>query len=249
MSIKIINGSDFWQASHDWRAGVSSVAVIMLSGAGVIERPGRRDEILACQFWLFSADLAVALRFEDACAVIFAVPELDTLALEREQPVVIDSTSAGILDDVFFANQRSLAHQHAALTLVCHQLAAMAGIAVPVEPATDSGADTGLVARATEYMTAHLDEPITLDQLAEHCGCSKAHLIAQFKRQQNMTPIKVLAEMRIARARVYLEEGELTISQIAHAVGYRDLASFSHFFKRQTGQSPSELRDNARWLV
>lgn len=250
MKIKIINGTDFWQATDDWRQGSPSVAVVLLSGVVVIERPGRRDdEILPCQFWLFSADSALALRFEKACAVIFAIPELETLGLEREQPLVIDSASAGILDDVFFANQRPSAHQEAALILICHQLASADVACIPVERTGDGAAAQDLVARATEYMASHLDEPIALDQLAEHCGCSKAHLIAQFKQKRHLTPIKALAEMRIARARAYLEEGELTISQIAHAVGYRDLASFSHFFKHQTGQSPTELRDNARWLV
>jgi AraC-like DNA-binding protein len=56
---------------------------------------------------------------------------------------------------------------------------------------------------------------------------------------------KILEEFRAALARRYLKDRELPISEIAWLLGYREISSFTHAFKRWTGMNPREFRSSA----
>jgi transcriptional regulator GlxA family with amidase domain len=94
-----------------------------------------------------------------------------------------------------------------------------------------------------------LDEPVTLDSLAIRFKCSKSEIIKSFRDENGETPTRVLVRLRVEYAKSLLQNSDRTISQIAYATGYQDLAGFSHFFKKHTGLSPSKFRDNFHWLV
>jgi AraC-like DNA-binding protein len=56
---------------------------------------------------------------------------------------------------------------------------------------------------------------------------------------------KILEEFRAALARRYLKDRELPISEIAWLLGYQEISSFTHAFKRWTGMNPREFRLSA----
>jgi AraC-like DNA-binding protein len=53
---------------------------------------------------------------------------------------------------------------------------------------------------------------------------------------------QVMERLRSELAQRYLTDKQLTISEIAWLLGYRDLAAFSHAFKRWNGKNPSQMR-------
>jgi AraC-like DNA-binding protein len=59
---------------------------------------------------------------------------------------------------------------------------------------------------------------------------------------ENITFIEILNELRLNLAKQYLCERDLTITQIAWLLGYREVSAFTHALKRWTGQSPAQLR-------
>jgi AraC-like DNA-binding protein len=52
----------------------------------------------------------------------------------------------------------------------------------------------------------------------------------------------ILDELRQALAEHYLSKGELPISEIAWLLGYREVSSFTHAFRRWTGTTPRQFR-------
>jgi AraC-like DNA-binding protein len=52
----------------------------------------------------------------------------------------------------------------------------------------------------------------------------------------------VLGEVRAAVARSHLARNEISISEIAHLLGFTELSSFSRAFRQWTGQSPVRYR-------
>jgi AraC-like DNA-binding protein len=52
--------------------------------------------------------------------------------------------------------------------------------------------------------------------------------------------------LREALAKRYLDEHELQISEIAWLLGYREVSSLTHAFKRWTGITPSQFRLSTR---
>jgi AraC-like DNA-binding protein len=57
---------------------------------------------------------------------------------------------------------------------------------------------------------------------------------------------KVLDALRSGLAQRYLREPDLTISEIAWLLGYRQISSFDHAFKRWTGKMPTDVRGRTK---
>jgi AraC-like DNA-binding protein len=53
---------------------------------------------------------------------------------------------------------------------------------------------------------------------------------------------EILDQLRAALAKRYLHDKTLTISEIAWLLGYRQISSLTHAFKRWTGQTPRRFR-------
>lgn len=102
-----------------------------------------------------------------------------------------------------------------------------------------NGAPTANVA---SYVQQHLDEKITLDHVAKFCGMSKSHFSRTFRRDYRTTFQEFLIQQRIDKAVDLLQDSDLPVTQIALAVGFSDLSSFTHTFQRRTGIPPSHFR-------
>lgn len=81
-----------------------------------------------------------------------------------------------------------------------------------------------------------------MDDLAYVCGLERSYMTKLFKNATGYTPQEYLLSYRMKQARLMLEEGELSIQNIAYSVGYVDSFTFSKAFKRYEGISPLEYR-------
>lgn len=93
------------------------------------------------------------------------------------------------------------------------------------------------------YMKAHFAEKITLGMLSKHFGFNPNYLIKRFFDKTGMTPIQYLQEIRLEKAKEYLEFTDLPISEVAEMVGWTQ-AYFSKILKKRTGLPPSQYRDS-----
>ena len=115
----------------------------------------------------------------------------------------------------------------------------------PGRPAPDVLTDRRL-ARVVEYMRAHYRDPITLDRLAAEAAISKFHFARLFKAATGEAPHRFLVRLRVDAARQLLRDTELTVAQVAAAVGYGSVAQFAAAFVRHVGRTPRAFREAAR---
>jgi len=103
----------------------------------------------------------------------------------------------------------------------------------------------GHIARALkDYLCTHFNESINLNLVASSLGYSPSHLTKLFQRYYETSPIRFLTAQRMTKARYYLKyRPEFTIRQIGEMTGYEDQGYFSRVFKKETGISPLEYRD------
>ena len=73
-------------------------------------------------------------------------------------------------------------------------------------------------------------------------GISPRHFIRRFKKATDETPLSYLQQIRIERAKDYLETTLETVNEITQDIGYENSGSFRKLFKEATGLSPSEYR-------
>jgi AraC-like DNA-binding protein len=79
-------------------------------------------------------------------------------------------------------------------------------------------------------------------ELARRSCLSPSQFSRRFCALTNMSPGNFVVQARVQRARQLVLETEMSISQIAYALGYSDVHFFSRQFKQCTGQSPGSLR-------
>jgi AraC-like DNA-binding protein len=99
-----------------------------------------------------------------------------------------------------------------------------------------------LIREALGYLTAHLGEPVTLDDLAGQASMHPSAFSRLFHRLVGVPPMRFLESLRLAEAERLLLNTELRVNEIASAVGYADPYHFSRVFRRRQGVSPSAFR-------
>jgi len=98
--------------------------------------------------------------------------------------------------------------------------------------------DNKLIAIA-KYLNEHLDQAYTIAEIAQKFGLSTRSLSRLFKEKMGMNYIRFLRSIRMAKAMELMAEDRYSLLEIAIAVGYTDLSSFSNIFQRVTGIRPS----------
>jgi AraC family transcriptional regulator len=91
---------------------------------------------------------------------------------------------------------------------------------------------------AQEYIHAHLDKNLSIQELARVVYLSPYHFSRLFKKQFGLAPHEYIIKQRIERVRVLLQNPKLTLAEIAIQVGFVDHSHLLRHFKRLTGRTP-----------
>lgn len=96
----------------------------------------------------------------------------------------------------------------------------------------------GRVARASELIRAHWEEPLPLAELARRTGCSSCYLSRLFARQTGRTISQYQREVRMEAAARLLAGGRHNVTEAAVQAGYSSLSHFSKAFNEIYGVNP-----------
>jgi len=102
------------------------------------------------------------------------------------------------------------------------------------------------VLEGQQWLQDHLDQPISIAQLAGVLGTSSRSLNRRFKEATGFSPQAYLQSQRIARARDLLRRSNLSVSEIAWQVGLQDISYFSKLFRQHCGMPPLQYRSAVR---
>ncbi|MDK8462087.1 AraC family transcriptional regulator [Marinobacter sp. SS13-12] len=96
------------------------------------------------------------------------------------------------------------------------------------------------------FMREHLDERITLGQLADLTGLSPAHFATRYRALTGVSPIQHFLHLKVEQACQMLDTTDHSFTQISNMLGYDDNYYFSRLFKKVMGQSPTDYRHTHR---
>jgi AraC family transcriptional regulator len=103
--------------------------------------------------------------------------------------------------------------------------------------------------RLEQYLAVNVGRRISLDDMAAVAGLSKMHFAAQFRAATGFRPHEYLLFKRIERAKAVMAATEMALVEVAFAVGFNAQAHFSTVFKRFTGNSPAQWKQQYRRAV
>jgi AraC-like DNA-binding protein len=165
-------------------------------------------------------------------------PVRRTLALP---PVISDRDAARLLAELFDAERAGeprLARETRLLALL-----ARVGTRHAVEPvaARQPSLPPKGIARAREYLAAHVAENVSLSALAAVAGLDPYSLVRGFSRAHGLPPHAWLVQARVRRAKELLRSGR-TPADAAIEVGFADQSHLTRHFKRLLGFTPGRYR-------
>lgn len=94
-----------------------------------------------------------------------------------------------------------------------------------------------------EYLDKHYQEDISLDDLSKKFFISSSYIAHEMKRELGISPINYLINRRIGEAQRLLIYSEITTTQIAEKVGYKNPNYFNKLFQKKTGHTPAKFRE------
>jgi len=99
-----------------------------------------------------------------------------------------------------------------------------------------------MVAKAKHLMEANVYGSINISYICNQLGVSSSSLNDVFKARTSMTPYQYYIQVKMEKAKAIIEEGNLTVKEVAYMMGFDDQYYFSRLFKNKTGLSPTRCR-------
>ncbi len=104
--------------------------------------------------------------------------------------------------------------------------------------------DHRIVKAMATYIHNHYNENISIQQISAHCNINPNYASQLFNQKMGVSYSSYLTDIRIKKALTLLENTDLTVSEIAVEVGYRDYFYFAKVFKKAKGITPTSYRKN-----
>ena len=108
------------------------------------------------------------------------------------------------------------------------------------------GAYSEPIQRCITYIDFHCMEHFSLQELADEVFLNASYLSAQFAKETGQTITAYINRTRVNHALPMLGESTRTIREIANSCGFDDMNYFARVFKKITGVSPTEYRNEHR---
>jgi AraC family transcriptional regulator len=100
--------------------------------------------------------------------------------------------------------------------------------------------------RTTEYIEAHLEEELSLTEIAAVAETSPAHFGRLFRQVTGRTPHQYIIVRKIERAKRLLTESTLPIIDISRQVGFTDQSYFTAVFRKHVTTTPKTYRGDTQ---
>jgi transcriptional regulator GlxA family with amidase domain len=102
------------------------------------------------------------------------------------------------------------------------------------------------IRRALDYAREHLDDDLSVEQLAGQANWSARHFTREFQAQTGHSPAKAIERLRLEAARELIESGHTSIASIARQSGFGDEERMRRAFIRTLGRPPQAVVREAR---
>ncbi|MEN5193652.1 GlxA family transcriptional regulator [Sphingobacterium faecium] len=100
------------------------------------------------------------------------------------------------------------------------------------------------IQKVQDFIEEHYHDKITVEDLANLINVGRRTFERRFKDATSNTPIEYIQRVRIEAAKKYFEASRKNVSEVMFQVGYTDTKAFRDIFKKITGLSPIEYRNN-----
>lgn len=99
-----------------------------------------------------------------------------------------------------------------------------------------------VIEKIKQYVKAHIQEEISMGDIAEVVYLNPQYMVRLFRKQEGISILEYITNVRIRMATKLLRETDYSIQQVADLAGYSNYSYFSRVYKKITGKSPQEYK-------
>lgn len=105
--------------------------------------------------------------------------------------------------------------------------------------------NSNLIDKIYQYVQRYYSDPdLSIDKIGEYTHFASTYICSVFKERTGKTLNQYITEYRIEKSKEFLKDQDIKVSDIALRVGCRDSGYFTKLFRKATGITPSEYREN-----
>ncbi len=251
-----------WSNHHDARDYLGpehhTLGCYLAGGTGTFRRERPADKGAPDKLCILPAghESSWVINGEICLAHLYVSPErfaASAVTLLDREPRELQLRESTFLDDPQLAGQfrqlvqldwtepgerllgSSLAHE-----MINHVLLTQVGLRQGLK--VKGGLAPHLRRRLAEYIEQHLDQPLSLGELAQLAALSEYHFVRMFRTSFGLPPHRYVLQRRLLRTRQLLQHSRLPLGEIALACGFASASHFSNRFRAAFGAAPGLLR-------
>lgn len=165
--------------------------------------------------------------------------------LKTDDPVLLGGIAA-VAEEVRTNSTGGKLFVDSVVTQICIQILRRYAV-VEFREARISGGLSPLQAKmVTDFIELHLEQPLSLDDLAKVVNVSASHFLRQFKLRFGCAPHHYVVQRRLARAQQLLERTSLALKEVSANSGFADQSHMTRLFQRYLNTTPSAYRASVR---
>jgi AraC-like DNA-binding protein len=127
-------------------------------------------------------------------------------------------------------------------TALAVQLTRLCGDPAAIMPGPSNGLSRERLKRVRNYVEEHLDQRLSLTDLATVSCLSTYHFSRSFKKAVGVGPQRYITQRRLERAKTLMRRTNLPLALIAQEAGFADQSHLTSVFRREIGLTPGHFR-------
>lgn len=171
------------------------------------------------------------------CVCFLADTDLETMIYSAEKDVRVDN----IFKKIMLASAIEKESNKYTVAARIYELLAIVASRKSVCYVPKSARE-GVHAVHGQILDNYRSKDFSVSKLSATCGVGKKQFVNLFRNEYGASPTQYVIQLRMSTAARLIEEGHMSISEVAEFVGYDDVFYFSRLFKKHFSVSPSKYR-------
>ena len=216
-------------------------------GRDFLLNPGDLTLYAPNQWHMQYADIGVSPRF---LTVSFDPGSYDLSALYNRK-ITLSRQQTAFLQEML--RQQALADEYSEDMILClltqlllSLLCSTDTTLAPLQSAQGLKNENSIIRKAQQYITANVQNKLSVPDTAKNAGVSPSYLTALFHKHLQISPGDYIRRIKLQEAKQLIRSGEMNFTQIAAALNYSTVHHFSRQFKENFGFTPTEYAKSVR---
>ncbi len=103
-----------------------------------------------------------------------------------------------------------------------------------------------IISKGIAYLESDTEQELSISEIARMCNVSEVYFRKLFKQYSGVSPVEYKINIKIERAKQYLQFEDLSIKEIADRLDFTDTTYFVKQFKKNCGMTPLQYKKHIK---